>query len=330
MIPHLFRRLVAPAVVCALAVGAIAGCGGSSSVNDAATINYTDATGKHTIHITRDEFQSELKTLTSNKKFMDLLAKQGDRFKVTTKEGVSSELAALWLTTLIRQKIIDAEFANQKLTVTQKDRDSALSDEEGQNGFGSKEVFTAFTKKLQDTLIEREARLIAVSSGCASGKAVGHILVSKKTDADLIYAALQKGARFADVAKAKSIDTGSAQQGGLLGCLSTGEFVKEFQDAADNAPLDTPTQPVKTQYGYHVIIVRKWLPADSQNPALAQGLQQAAFSALNARLAAAKIKIDPRYGTWDKGGQNKAASVVPPTKPGSTTSTSTAITVPGG
>jgi parvulin-like peptidyl-prolyl isomerase len=152
----------------------------------------------------------------------------------------------------------------------------------------------------------------------------------------LIHAALQKGARFADVAKAKSIDTGSAQQGGLLGCLSTGEFVKEFQQAAEKAPLDIPTKPVKSQFGYHVIIVRKWQAADSANPALAQGLQQAAFSALNARLASAKIKIDPRYGTWNKGGPNQAAAVIPPKAPdvnddSSTTTVPSAVTTtPGG
>ena len=148
---------------------------------------------------------------------------------------------------------------------------------------------------------------------------------------------MQKGARFADIAKAKSIDTGSAQQGGLLGCLSTGEFVKEFQQAAEKAPLDIPTKPVKSQFGYHVILVRKWLPADSANPALAQGLQQAAFSALNDRLAKAKIKIDPRYGTWDKGGQNQAAAVIPPKAPNvkdgrdaTTTDPSAVTTTPGG
>jgi hypothetical protein len=334
MITHWFRRLVAPAVVGVLAVSGVAGC--SSSANDAATINYTDATGKHTLHITRDEFESELRDLTSNKKFMKLLSTQ-DRFKSgDNKNSVDPDLAALWLTTLIRQKIIDAEFESQNLSVTQNDRDSALNDEEGQNGFGSKDVFTAFKKSLQKTLVDREARLIAVSSGCASNKAVGHILVTKKADADLIYAALQKGAHFADVAKAKSIDTGSAQQGGLLGCLSTGEFVKEFQDAAEKAPLDIPTKPVKSQFGYHVIIVRKWQPADSANPALAQGLQQAAFSALNERLAKAKIKVDPRYGTWDKGGQNKAAAVIPPKAPNvnddssSTTVPSAVTTTPGG
>jgi PPIC-type PPIASE domain len=335
MITHWFRRLVAPAVVGALAAGGVAGC--SSSVNDAATISYTDASGKHTLHITRSDFEAELRELTSNKKFMKLLSTQ-DRFKSgDSKNSVDPDLSALWLTTLIRQKIIDAEFESQKLSVTQNDRDSALNDEEGQNGFGSKDVFTAFSKSLQNTLVEREARLIAVSSGCASDKAVGHILVAKKADADLIYAALQKGARFADVAKARSIDAGSAQQGGLLGCLATGEFVKEFQHAADTASLDLPTRPVKTQFGYHVIVVRKWQPSDSTNPALAQGLQQAAFAALNARLASAKIKVDPRYGTWDKGGQDQAAGVVPPKAPDvregrdSTTTIPSAITTtPGG
>ena len=61
------------------------------------------------------------------------------------------------------------------------------------------------------------------------------------------------GADFATIAKEQSTDTGSAAQGGSLGCLGAQPFVKEFQDAADALPVGATSAPVQTQYGWHVI-----------------------------------------------------------------------------
>jgi parvulin-like peptidyl-prolyl isomerase len=44
-----------------------------------------------------------------------------------------------------------------------------------------------------------------------------------------------------------SIDTTSGTRGGALGCLAPGEFVPEFQNAAEAAPLGVVTGPVHTQ-----------------------------------------------------------------------------------
>ena len=63
---------------------------------------------------------------------------------------------------------------------------------------------------------------------------------------------------------------------------------------------------------------------------------EAVAVAAHPRLAGAKIKVDPRYGTWDKGSQNQAAAVVPPKAPDvregrdSTTIPSATTTTPGG
>jgi hypothetical protein len=84
----------------------------------------------------------------------------------------------------------------------------------------------------------------------------------------------------------------------VLGCLSPGQFVPEFQNAADKLPVNVVSAPVKTQFGYHLILNQPWDPKYAANQQIAQGLQQAASGALNARLRALKVHLDPRFGTW--------------------------------
>ena len=81
-----------------------------------------------------------------------------------------------------------------------------------------------------------------------------HILVETKEAADAIIKELQAGGDFAKIAKAQSKDPGSAAKGGDLGWFSAQTMVKPFADAL--AKLEkgkTTTEPVQTQYGYHVI-----------------------------------------------------------------------------
>ncbi|MEY2919623.1 MAG: hypothetical protein RL261_928 [Pseudomonadota bacterium] len=81
-----------------------------------------------------------------------------------------------------------------------------------------------------------------------------HILVETKEAADAIIKELQAGGDFAKIAKAQSKDPGSAVKGGDLGWFSAQTMVKPFADAL--AKLEkgkTTTEPVQTQYGYHVI-----------------------------------------------------------------------------
>jgi len=64
-----------------------------------------------------------------------------------------------------------------------------------------------------------------------------------------------KGADFAGIAKAESDDTGSGANGGDLGSFSHGRMVKEFEQAAFTLPIGQVSEPVKTQFGYHIIQV---------------------------------------------------------------------------
>jgi peptidyl-prolyl cis-trans isomerase C len=103
---------------------------------------------------------------------------------------------------------------------------------------------------------------------------VRHILVDKESDAKEIIAELQKGAKFSDLAKARSKDPGSKDKGGELGWNSPANFVKPFGDAIKTTPKGKfSAEPVHTQFGWHVIEVQdvrdaKFPPYEEVKPQL--------------------------------------------------------------
>jgi peptidyl-prolyl cis-trans isomerase C len=85
---------------------------------------------------------------------------------------------------------------------------------------------------------------------------VRHILVDKEDDAKKVIADLGKGGDFAKIAKEMSKDPGSKENGGDLDWGPSARYVKPFADAVTSQPKGkVSTAPVKTDFGYHVIIV---------------------------------------------------------------------------
>ncbi len=83
-----------------------------------------------------------------------------------------------------------------------------------------------------------------------------HILVKTEDEAKKVMGRLKKGEKFADIAKAVSIDKGSAINGGDLGYFSKGQMVPEFEKAASIMNIgDVSSAPVRTEFGYHIIKV---------------------------------------------------------------------------
>ncbi|WP_245995877.1 peptidylprolyl isomerase [Paenibacillus taihuensis] len=82
-----------------------------------------------------------------------------------------------------------------------------------------------------------------------------HILVATKEEADEILKQLNAGADFAKLAEEKSLDTGSKDAGGDLGYFGKGTMVAEFEQAAFSLKVGELSEPVKTQFGYHIIKV---------------------------------------------------------------------------
>lgn len=79
-----------------------------------------------------------------------------------------------------------------------------------------------------------------------------HILVETEEEAKAIADSIRNGADFADTAREKSTGP-SGPNGGELGWFGAGMMVPEFQTAVEQMQAGEVSQPVKTQFGWHVI-----------------------------------------------------------------------------
>lgn len=86
-----------------------------------------------------------------------------------------------------------------------------------------------------------------------------HVMFSSEKDAVAARATLEgkRGANlfaeFQKLARARSKDPGSASRGGYLGTVKEGEMVKSFETALFALPLNTVSEPVKSEFGWHLI-----------------------------------------------------------------------------
>ena len=83
-----------------------------------------------------------------------------------------------------------------------------------------------------------------------------HILVKSKGEATQLATNITKFKDFQKIARKKS-DCPSSQKSGDLGWFRKGQMVHEFEQAVWNTPLKTVSEPVKTQFGYHLIWVHE-------------------------------------------------------------------------
>lgn len=126
----------------------------------------------------------------------------------------------------------------------------------------------ARVKLLMEALLQKEANAAVTDEAmkkvyAEATKDVGneqevsarHILVENEDEAKKIVAALKAGGDFAALAKEKSKDPGSKDQGGDLGFFAKDQMVPEFAEAAFKLDKGQISDPVKSQFGWHVIRV---------------------------------------------------------------------------
>ena len=161
-----------------------------------------------------------------------------------------------------------------------------------------RELFADFQKKNPVTDAEVQAEYDKFASANAGREYhTRHILVESEADAKKIIADLKKGAKFEDIAKAKSKDPGSAANGGDLDWANASSYVPEFSQAMVKLNKGQMTQePVKSNFGWHVIRVddvrEAQLPklADVK-PQISQQLQQQKLAKFQEELRA-KAKVE--------------------------------------
>lgn len=331
-------------LVAAVAIAALVVSGCGSTVASAVRANAITIDGTS---ISRRDFQHDISALAGNTSLVALdktVAAQGSATnRLFDSAGKPTRvLTTSWINRLVNQIVVDREVKRLKLQITAADSSegasqfAALFTTQSANGT---DLVKKFPKWFLDQENTREARLVAltrtldakhpvttaamlkfynknVGSLCPSGINVAHILVKTLKEAQTVESQLAAGADFATLAKTVSIDTGSATHGGSLGCFATGQYVAEFEQATLKAKAGVPTAPVKSQFGYHVILTTKYVPPTF--PSVKAQINQEILKEANylakfvkSSLQKAKVSVDPAYGTWSKTDTKVVAPKVP-------------------
>lgn len=141
------------------------------------------------------------------------------------------------------------------------------------------------THPVTDEEIAKEYDNLKKSNAGTKEYSVRHILVEKESEAKSIEAKLKKDskdANFEKLAKTYSKDAGSKEHGGDLGWTSPANLVKPFADAMQTLKPGQVSEPVQSQFGWHIIkledVREVKIPAlDEIKPRIAQHIQQVAL-----------------------------------------------------
>lgn len=296
----LTRRIVAAV---ALATVALSSCGGASpvaSANDAFVVNG--------VSYSLDTFETLLGDLVKNQQMEE------------EKNGQPSRENAMGvLRTLIRFEAYKQYLDRYGLSESDADRQKVEQDAAADEQFGS---LPAYMKELLINLSVAQATIsklkahspseikslyerLPASSGVLC---LSHILVKTEDEANQVLKELADGADFADVARKRSTEPGADKSAGVLAagdepCSDISFFQQQFDSnfmlGAVAAKAGVPSGPVKTQFGFHIILNRAY---DDIKASLEKvSTEQPSSSNIAGFVAASDISVNSRFGMWNSG-----------------------------
>ena len=208
------------------------------------------------------------------------------------KQSIAKSIANQVVQSFIFEKVLVAKAKSMNLAVTDEDRktrekefleatakmpDAPKSIDEyfKKFPFGEERARAEFENGiLIDKMIKAErAKAGKKDLAAEAKKIIGNIISNNATAKAAEVDALKKikdlkaqldKVPAAELAKANSACPSSAK-GGDLGEFTHGQMVKEFDEVAFKSPVNTVSEPVKTQFGYHLILVTKKTPAVEAN-----------------------------------------------------------------
>ena len=292
--PRTSRFAAALVATCLLGLTA---CGSVSSSSDAFSVNGTG--------YTQDDFNKLSEVLVDAGQF----AAVNDKIKATD--------AIVVLRTLIRYEAFLKFIEDNDVKILEADKAEVLKNA------NADEKFPTYPKELQDVLvnfniadvtlrkmtpptIDKIEKLYSDSPAAAGVQCLSHILVKTEAEAQTVLADLKAGTKFADVAAKKSIEPGADKSGGSLAngdqpCQALANlqtsFDKDFMIGAVAAKPGVPTGPVKSSFGYHIILSAPF--ADVKDSVATVIAENPGTTLLAGYMSKADIKVNSIYGVWN-------------------------------
>jgi len=302
---------------------AFAACGDSDiTANAAATVN-----GEK---ITVDEVDRELANFEKSAQFETLTAEQeADKVRRQFEQG--------YLSQIVRRHVMRPLAEERDLEVTEAEVDESIeaikadfpSDKEFEDALDQQGVsMDQLPELVRDQLTEEALREDVKAEIEPSDDELqshydenidryqqtkaSHILIEQRAEAEDVAKELQDAKAneleklFAERAKKLSQDPGSGEKGGDLGYFASGELVPEFEEAAGKLELGEVSDPVQSEFGFHIIRVtdRRLQPFEDVRDQIAEELSGAeaeeAFQDLVVQAYEdADVRVNSRYGELD-------------------------------
>jgi foldase protein PrsA len=337
------RRIIALLSLAVVAVAVLAACGSKTKRDVPA--NAIAVVGNQVV------LRSQYDTLLAESKSQYAQAKKA--FPALGSAGYESIRSGI-VNYLVQNAAIDQEAANLGIKVTDADVNTSLQQVIQQKFKGNTAKYRAELAKehlteqrlregLRQQLIGQrvQAQLIQnvkVSKSdiqkyydghktnykLGESRAVSHILVKTKALADSIYRQLKAGADFAKLAKKYSTDS-TKSSGGSLGVMEKARLVPSFAKALFALKTGTFSTPVKTIYGWHIILATGPIkPAHTQTLSQASAtIEQTLLSTKQQQAITDWVAKATKYG---KDNTTYAAGFEPPKSSTSTVATTTTST----
>jgi PPIC-type PPIASE domain len=293
-----------------LALASILGasCSGAGGLNG----NVMDIDG---VGITKAQLEGHLKGASAT-------AQPGSPTKTET-GAWSGAFVAENLNSLMFATAIHAEHQAQKLRTVKTDPKMLA---EFTKAVGGPQAVKGMSKFFIDTQINTQAEVEAMYAAAAKNlgdpqtfftkhnelfaeTCIKHILVPSPEIANRIRKELDNGGDFAAIAKKESTDTGSGAEGGVLPCSGVQQFVPAFAEAATKLKIGEISQPVQTQFGFHILSVisrksPKFSDVEATLPDTMKAYSQTSVKdAVFKRLNQAKISVDSSFASIDRSGE---------------------------
>lgn len=149
---------------------------------------------------------------------------------------------------------LNTELANDEERKAYYDENN-ISDEFIYEQIKDGEYMQEFYAMIEEAIEADEAFLQERYENYVAKVDASHILVEDEATAKVVSEKLSSGEDFAEMAKEYSTDPGSAENGGDLGFFDRGKMVPAFEEVAFSAEVDSISDPVQSQFGYHIIRV---------------------------------------------------------------------------